>query len=229
MEPKAKTDPTIDASYQRDWPAYFNAVQGLPPRETLARALDQLLRDGFVEASGADGLALDIGCGEGRDSREILRRLPGVRLLATDASEHGLDLTKGSIPGADSGRARFEACSMENLATQFAGLGRLSRVLLINASFSLPFCEPAAFPALWAWMWATLTPGGYFSGQLFGDRDEWATIDPRRHHSRAGVESLLAGQETLWLDEAEKDGPDGMGGTKHHHVFHVVARKPGRV
>jgi hypothetical protein len=26
-------------------------------------------------------------------------------------------------------------------------------------------------------------------------------------------------------DEVEKDGSDAMGSTKHHHLFHVVARK----
>ncbi|MFA6045285.1 MAG: class I SAM-dependent methyltransferase [Phycisphaerales bacterium] len=228
MEPKAKTAPTIDATYQRDWPAYFDAVQGLPPRETLTKALDELWRSEFVAPTGVDALAIDIGCGEGRDSREILRRLPSVTLLATDASDHGLARTKASVPPDDARRTKFEVCTMERLPRQFAGLGSETPVILINASFALPFCEPDAFPALWAWIWATLTPGGCFAGQLFGDRDEWATIDPRRHHSRASVEALLAGRETLWLDEAEKVGPDAMGGTKHHHVFHVVARKPGR-
>lgn len=228
MDSPATPDPTINASYQRDWPAYFNAVQGLPPRETLTRAIDELRRVDFVAAAGVDALAIDIGCGEGRDSREILKRLAGVHLLATDASPDALSRTSAGLPQNDRPRARLEACAMEGLSRRFAALGDTTPVILVNASFALPFCDPDAFATLWGWIWATLTPGGVFAGQLFGSRDEWAVIDPRRHHSRAHVESLLAGRETLWLDEAEKVGPDAMGGTKRHHVFHIVARKPRR-
>ncbi len=226
MEPKRLKNPTIGADYQRDWPAYFDAVRGLPPRETLTRALDELTSNHFASHAHADALAIDIGCGEGRDSREIIRRLPLVRLLATDANEHGLSQAMAGVPQAALSRVTIQACPMERMAQQLENLGREAHVVLVNASFALPFCEPQAFPALWAWIWRTLAPGGVFAGQLFGDRDEWATIDPKRHHSRADVESLLGGQETLWLDEAEKVGPDAMGGTKQHHVFHVVARKP---
>jgi hypothetical protein len=31
--------------------------------------------------------------------------------------------------------------------------------------------------------------------------------------------------DVLWCDEVDKDGEDALGGTKHHHLFHVVARR----
>ena len=44
---------------------------------------------------------------------------------------------------------------------------------LVNAGYALPFCPPEHFDAVWQRVVAWVTPGGRFSGQLFGDRDEW--------------------------------------------------------
>lgn len=96
---------------------------------------------------------------------------------------------------------------------------------LINASFALPFCHEDHFPALWHWITTTLKPSGYFSGQIFGNRDDWAPDNPRRHFSRAQVESLLTPFNITHLDEVEKDAKDAMGGVKHYHIFHIVAQK----
>ena len=82
-----------------------------------------------------------------------------------------------------------------------------------------------AFGALWGWIASTLRPAGIFAGQFFGDRDEWASVRPRSHHSRDQVVALLRGFEVVYLEEVEKDGDDAMGGIKHHHVFHVVGRR----
>ncbi|MBI1189945.1 MAG: methyltransferase domain-containing protein [Tepidisphaera sp.] len=226
MEVPKPTHPTIDGNYSRDWPAYFAAVANQPPRDTLLRALDALAATEFAGDATPESWAIDIACGEGRDTRAMLARFRGWRVLALDASEQGLALLTRGLAATDVARVVTQACPMERVATTHASLGRERRVALINASFALPFCEPGAFEQLWAWVWATLSPGGCFAGQLFGDRDEWATIDPRRHRSRAQVERLLEGVEVVHLEEAEKDGPDAMGGTKHHHVFHIVARKP---
>lgn len=226
MEPVKPKLPTIDADYSRDWPAYFAAVANQPPRDTLLRALDAMAATEFAGDAAPESWAVDIACGDGRDTRAMLARYPRWRVLALDASEQGLRLLSDRIPAADRARVVTQACPMEQIPLRHAPLGRERRVALINASFALPFCEPGAFEQLWAWVWATLWPGGCFAGQLFGDRDEWATIDPRRHRSRAEVERLLEGVEVVHLEEAEKDGPDAMGGTKHHHVFHIVARKP---
>jgi hypothetical protein len=100
-----------------------------------------------------------------------------------------------------------------------------ARVDFVNASFALPFCDPSHFPALWSWITTVLSPGGRFAGQFFGDRDEWCPIRPASHVTRAQLESLLAPFAIEYLDEVEKRGDDAMGGTKYHHVFHVVARR----
>lgn len=112
---------------------------------------------------------------------------------------------------------------MEGLANGRFGLPRNAD--LINASFALPFCKPESFGELWAWIVRTLRPGGRFSGQIFGDRDEWAPIRPASHRTREQALRLFDGFDLERFDEVEKVGCDGVGGKKQHHIFHIVARK----
>jgi hypothetical protein len=98
---------------------------------------------------------------------------------------------------------------------------------LIHAAFSLPFCPPAAFPGLWERIRGALRPGGRFVGNLFGDRDTWAStqpdmtfFDPER--ARALFEDL----ELEVFREQEEEG-DAWGEPKHWHYFDVIAWRHG--
>lgn len=206
---------TLSPDYQRDWAEYFDAVAAQPPRDTLIRAAEAFAREG-----ASDRLAIDIACGEGRDTRELLRR--GWRVIALDYHPEAIRRTLAGLEPAWRERGEARALAMEDIA---AAGGLPPRVDLINASFALPFCRPEAFEGLWAWVVARLPTGGRFAGQFFGDRDEWRSVRPRSHRTRGEVEGLLRAFEVEWFDEVEKDGSDAMGGTKHHHVFHVVGRK----
>ncbi len=163
------------------------------------------------------GLAVDLGCGAGGDTAELLRR--GWRVVAIDAESEAIArLERRADLGPDE-RAR--------LKTQIARFEEATWpvVDLVNSSWALPFCPPRSFPAVWARIVASLVLGGRFSGQLFGDRDGWRgerdlTFLPRRQ-----VESLLNGFEPERLEEIEQDGTTALGEPKHWHVFHVVARK----
>ncbi len=66
--------------------------------------------------------------------------------------------------------------------------------------------------------------GGRFSGQLFGDRDEWARTG-LVVKTRAEVEELLRPFELERFEEFEQEGQTVVGKTKQWHLFHVVARK----
>lgn len=215
----------------RDWPNYFRAMAGKGPRETLVSALDRFDREeGFarngdgdaIAARGASrGLAIDLGCGEGRDTVELLRR--GWRVRAIDGHPMGLDLLRARIAA---GEVASDAPSVEYVLAAMED-APLPTCRLLNASFSLPFCAPARFGELWRRVVASIEPGGRFSGQLFGDRDEWATLADRSHQSRGELDVLFAGFLLEELREEERDSPDAEGRAKHWHVFHIVARKLG--
>ncbi|MGB8701275.1 MAG: class I SAM-dependent methyltransferase, partial [Thermosynechococcaceae cyanobacterium] len=108
---------------------------------------------------------------------------------------------------------------------RFESLTLPDRVDLINASFCLPFCSPPDFPALWQKIVAALRVGGRFSGQLFGDRDSWASYANLTHHTGAQVNGLLHPFVVEYFEEEEHPGTTALGEEKYWHIFQIVARK----
>lgn len=208
-----------------DWTKYYDAV-GEDPRETLLIALERHeLEPG---ARRGEPFAVDLGCGSGRDTAELLKR--GWRVLAIDSESAGIErLVQGAAGSGDTAR---------RLETQVARFEDASWPVadLVNSSYALPFCPPDSFTAVWDRIVTSLVPGGRFCGQLFGDRDEWAS--PSRasvkdwgsplgmcFHSKEDVLMLLRDLDVEHLDEIDEDGTTAVGDAKHWHLFHIVARK----
>lgn len=207
------------------WTRYYDAV-GEEPRETLLIALDrhELDRGGHRE----EPFAVDLGCGSGRDTAELLKR--GWKVLAIDSEPAGIDRLVRNVSGIGNGANRLETrvARFEDASWPAADL--------VNSSYALPFCPPQSFPAVWGRIVASLRPGGRFSGQIFGDRDEWASpsgatsIDwgsptGMSFYSKDAVLSLLRDLDVEHFDEVDADGTTAVGDPKHWHLFHIVARK----
>ncbi|MCC6661233.1 MAG: class I SAM-dependent methyltransferase [Phycisphaerales bacterium] len=193
----------------RDWPGYYAAVLGKPPRDTLLAALASFERE------GPPGVAVDLACGEGRDTLELLRR--GWFVWAIDPEPAAFKHLYARVPPEHDRRLQGV---LEDFSADWP-----DSIDLLNCSFSLPFCPPRDFPAVWEHIVRSIRPGGRFAGQLFGDRDSWAALPDRSHQTRAEAERMLAAFDLEVFREDEKDGNDAGGFTKHWHVFHVVARK----
>src|SRR5262249_6611539 len=102
LTPKAPVQPKAhESAAKRDWPAYFKAVEAKPARDPLLKALENFDKEDAGQPAGLVGtrndpppppttkqrLAIDLGCGSGRDTLELLRRAGGGwRVLATDAT-----------------------------------------------------------------------------------------------------------------------------------------------
>ncbi len=190
-----------------DWTRYYDAA-GDDARPTLLLALRLFAEDGTD-----DGFAVDLGCGTGRDTFELLRS--GWRVLAIDAQAEAI------------ARLRRAASATDRLATDVATFEDATwpQADLVNSSYALPFCPPESFGALWARIVDSLPSGGRFSGQLFGDRDGWAGGEGMTFVTRDDAEKLLRPFELERFDEIEEDGQTAVGDAKHWHLFHVVARK----
>ena len=191
----------------QNWPAYYKAVDSLPPHKALVLAADNFEREGPRARR-----AVDIGCGGGRDTLELLRR--GWSVIGIDVTQAALDQVRDRA-GDAGGRLQLVLGRMEDTTWP--------AVDLVNAGFALPFCERAAFPGLWSRITGSLSAGGRFSGELFGDRDEWA--DHLLTHTRAEVEALFAGFAMERFDEVEGEVQKAAGGTKRGHTFFLVGRK----
>jgi SAM-dependent methyltransferase len=209
--------PAHEAAERRDWVAYFDRMEGKPPRATLLRALDKFGPVGRSDAANSP-LAVDLGCGSGQDLLPMLER--GWRVWASDANAEGLARLRARPACA----AAIAAGRLTVVQAGFETV-EIPPALLVNASFALPFCPPGAFAGLWATIEGAIPSGGRFSGQLFGDRDDWAIIEDRTHLTRA--ETLGLFDQYILEHFEEEDRPSSHGGEhhKHWHVFHIVARK----
>ncbi|HXR88441.1 MAG TPA: class I SAM-dependent methyltransferase [Stellaceae bacterium] len=195
------------------WVKYYTATEGRPPRPTLLAALDRF------SAEGVCGIAADLGCGDGRDAIELLRR--GWRVIAIDSEPAALARLRArqDLPPAAQLELRGEKFEEADWG----------EVALVNSSFALPFCPPAAFPGLWRKIDTTIATGGRFAGQLCGPRDSWAErgMDnrPITFHDEASARTLFANYAIELFEVEETDSVTPRGETKHWHLFHVVARK----
>jgi len=192
------------------WNEYYAATEARPPRDTLLKALELVPRE---------GRAIDLGCGCGHDTIAMLRH--GLRVTAVDATE---EATARTVKQAQQHHLNQR---LQTFTRPFERV-ELGTYHLINASFSLPFCAAAEFPALWRGLRDALLPGGVFAGQFFGVNDQWATEPGHRAQvffTPAQVTELTAGLERVYFEEVERDGVTAVGAPKHWHVFHMVLRR----
>ncbi|MCW4457859.1 trans-aconitate 2-methyltransferase [Microbacterium sp. MPKO10] len=186
-----------------DWDAYYEAMSGRPLRKNLVAALEHW-------GDRPPGNAVDLGAGDGLETRELASR--GWQVTAIDGHA---DLST-------------QLAGVEGVVAQHADFAQITELPasdLVVAAFSLPFCPPAHFDPLWGAIRTCLRPGGILAVEFFGVRDKWAGTPGMTFHTHNDVERMLWGLETLLLDEDERDGR-AFDGPKHWHVFHVIARCP---
>jgi SAM-dependent methyltransferase len=190
-----------------DWSGFYSAQGGRGIRPTFAGGLDAWQGD-------APGDAIDLGCGDGVETRHLAER--GWQVLAVDA-DPGVEERVRAVVGDDAaGRVDVRRASFETI-------GDLPASDFIYAGFALPFCDAGHFPYLWADIRDALRPGGVFAGEFFGPHDDWFGRGTMNFHDRAGVEAMLTGLDIVQLEEEDRRGMS-FEGPKHWHVFHAIAR-----
>jgi SAM-dependent methyltransferase len=191
------------------WPDYYEVTAERPSWTTTTTAAES-----FGEhPDGSPRFAVDLGCGAGRDTRELLRR--GWRVLATDMTPEGIETLRRLTPEAD--RAR--------LGTQVSVLGDfdIPPCDLVNANLILPFQPAHDYEATWGRIRAALGCGGRFSGMLFGDRDESVDDPDMTCTSPDVILGYLEGFDIEYWTEKEEDGMTALGEPHHFHLIEVVA------
>jgi tellurite methyltransferase len=194
-----------------DWIGYYDAQGERQPRDLLLRAITSF------EQEGRTGGAVDLGCGTGSDTAELIAR--GWDVIAIDGQEEAIRRLREKVDLRTDSRLRTVVSNMEDVTFAPADL--------VFASYSLPFCRPDAFPTLWERLRSCLRPGGRFAGELFGDRDSWASEPEMTFHDAAAARVLFDGLDIEVFEEEEEDA-EGWDELKHWHVFHAIARKPDR-
>ena len=192
------------------WEIYYESVKDEAPHSTVVRAI--ML---FKESGKESGQAIDLGCGSGRDTKFLLESTWNV--FAVDSSAESINRLETS----------FEEIKLGSLTACLADMteANLPPADLVNASLSLPFCEPVNFSKLWNNICMCIRPQGRFSGHFFGRNDDWATNSKMSFHNRQEVEDLFSDFVLEYIEEVEGPMPLAGGGVKHGHWFEIVARK----
>ncbi|AKG24127.1 class I SAM-dependent methyltransferase [Calothrix sp. 336/3] len=215
------TSPSQKNTLQRDWSAYYNAVADRPPRQTLLTAIELRSAEAAIAKFQQENnhfnhsFAVDLGCGDGRDTIEILNQ--GWQVLAIDAEPEAIQRLTN--------RPQVNLAHLETQIVKFEDLNLPQNIDLINASFSLPFCLPQSFPILWQKIVNSLRPGGRFCGQLFGEQDSWAIGNSINYHTYSQIISLLEPFDIEFLEEEKHPGVTALGDEKYWHIFHIVVKK----
>ena len=187
------------------WKIYFENTKNQPPRPLLVKALS------FVKEKG---LALDLGSGALNDSIYLLNE--GFKhVVALDKEPIALEIANNLPPD----RLEYIIESFETFRFPKESYD------LINAQYSLPFINPTNFNETFKKIVESLKPGGIFTGQLFGDKDEWSKNINMTFQKREEVEELLKGLNILSFEEEERDRPTAAKEMKHWHVFHFIVEK----
>jgi tellurite methyltransferase len=210
---------TVDSEY---WARYYDVTVERPAWDTVKYAIDRFkAEDEAIALQGADRrphserLAVDLGCGAGRDARELLRAR--WRVIAVDREpEAAARLTAAAGPELG---ARLTT-HVEDLATV-----AIPACDLVNASLCLPFLAPEPYAATWQRVLAAINPGGRLSTMLFGDHDESATDETMTCQSPDKIEADLAGFDIEYWHVKEEDSQTALGEPRHLHLIEVVARK----
>ena len=210
------------------WASYYTVTVERPAWRTVCMAIGKFREeDGTADPrSGAETtgaapvpdharFAVDLGCGAGRDTRELLRS--GWRVLAVDREPAARTALEAAVepnlrPGLE--------IRIEDLATV-----SIPRCDLVNASLSLPFLAPDDFHAIWRRIVTALEPGARFAAMVFGDHDESASDLEMTCLPPAEIEAALSGFEIEHWSGEEDDRPTALGDPHHFHLVEFVARR----
>jgi tellurite methyltransferase len=197
-----------DSAY---WARYYAVTGERPAWQTVRRAIELFAADGPAGPRSA----VDLGCGAGRDTRELLRA--GWHVLAVDREE-------AAIAAVEAAAEPDLRAALDLRVADLADVD-VPPCDLVNASLSLPFLPPDAFWATWERILAALPVGGRFAAMLFGDHDGSATDPSMTCLPPAEIRAHLGSFEIEHWVDSEEDTTTALGEPHHFHLVELVARR----
>lgn len=204
------------------WADYYAVTVERPAWQTVCKAIDLFRTEddaaGRSHASKSGGrFAVDLGCGAGRDARQLLRA--GWRVLAVDREPAARDAIERATEPELKPRLEIVIADLADV--------EIPSCDLVNASLSLPFLAPDAFHGAWQRIMTALAPGSRFSAMLFGDHDGSASEPDMTCLAPERIRADLSDFEIEHWSVKEEDSRTALGDPHHLHLIEVVARRVG--
>ncbi|MCS5711572.1 methyltransferase domain-containing protein [Candidatus Berkiella aquae] len=191
------------------WEAYFKAKLRDPPTGFIVDGLNA------IQQNSPNKIALDLGCGVGHETLQLLQR--GYQVVAVDSQAEAFEYMKQQPNILQyQGNLRTIVSTFEKLP-----FSELPQVDLVIASFALPFMKTQDFNPTWQKIVEKIKPGGYFIGNFFAPDFSFFAEKFRSHmtfHSKAEAMALLNGFEIVGFQEVNVPGTK-PGTMNHYYVF----------
>lgn len=150
--PSKYRDPMIDIfKTSTDWLDYYEDKKLSKVRETTLQGVSEFKKSIFEEKNI---VAIDLGCGDGTDINALL--MVADKVVAIDSSLSSKKVVEEKFnKGVEFNLDSFEEVDLPSCH-------------IVNASYSLPFCNRKAFLNLWEKIESSLVKDGIFCGHFFG-------------------------------------------------------------
>lgn len=127
---------------------YYNITKNAKPHLNVLN---------FISLNVSPGKAVDLGCGAGRDTIELLKNNWSVLSIDKEDTE---SIIREQLNQKESENFKFKKC--------FFGEMNLPKVDLIVANFSLPFSKKELFSGIWKNITNSLSDERVFCWKFFG-------------------------------------------------------------
>jgi tellurite methyltransferase len=178
----------------------------------------ELLKKFFEISNLTTGQALDLGCGSGRDSLELLKR--GWNVTSVDKSVEGVNFLKERVSDRDAINIRNESFEGLTLSQNYYDF--------VYSSFALSFCQKSDWPKLWKEIVNSLNEDGVLAINFFGVNDGFKDsklYGDMTFFNKEDINMHLSSFNIMYEEEKEVDKESKVGQMKHWHVFTVIAQK----
>lgn len=156
-------------------------------------------------------IAIDLGTGAGNDARYLVEK--GFKVTCIDKEEK----SKGIIMNQNNKSLKFELQEFENL--------KLNKADLINACFSLHFCNPNRFEKMMIEITSSINKKGFFVGNFLGKEDEWNGNNQETFLNKEEILNYFKNFKIMYFAEKKYIKDTILGETKNWHVFEIIAMK----
>ncbi len=191
------------------WSEYYQKVANHPHRK-MTEAAAKLAAD-------LPAVAIDCGCGAGRDTAFLLSK--GFKVHAFDKELEAIEFCK----------ERFKSRSNFHASHACFSDFHYPSASLVMAHASLFFCPRHEFEAVWAKLVSSLPSSGVLCIDLMGNKDSWVESPNHKVTSftHSQVQELLSDFEVVKFNERDEAGKTAIGTSKHWHVYSVLGVKRG--